>query len=576
VKKIADVIHSDVLVIGSGGAGLRTAIELFDNKVDVLVVGKCKKRDAHTIMATGGINAALANMDKNDSWQLYAADTIRDGGYINDSDAVKFLCKDAPRAIKELARWGVKFHKERSGKISQRFFGAATFRRACFVGDHTGKAILNTLINQTLKRGIRFRSEVYIFALLTNDGAVNGALGLDLESGKILTFHTKIVVLCTGGHSRMFKRSSSRFWENNGDGIGLSYDLKADFMDMEMFQFHPTGMVYPAEAEGLLVTEAIRGEGGKLTNAKGERFMEKYDSKRMELSSRDVVARAIYNEVISGRGTKKGGVYLDISFRPKKYILRRLPKMYAQLKKYNKIDISKDKMQVAPTAHYSMGGIHVDHLTGKTKIKNLYAVGEVTAGVHGGNRLGGNSLAEIVVFGRSTGQSVLKDLKKIKWTPLDYEQVENKRQDFNDMFITGIGKNPIKVKRDIQKMMWRYVGVVRNKRGMLKALSAIEKFKKVKLRTGRKLKMNEKLIASLDIKNMIPTCEMIIKSALYRKESRAAQFRSDYPITLAKWKKNIIVTPTMYGLEISTKPVPRVPREIQKFLYKGAKYHYLE
>jgi len=449
-------------------------------------------------MATGGINAALGNMDSKDSWRLHAADTIKDGGHINDPNAVRLLCKNAPSVVKELSKWGTRFHREKNGKISQRFFGAASYRRACFVGDHTGKEILNVLVNQVLKRKIRFKGEVYIFSLLNYKGKVNGAIGLDIRNGKIIVFHSKLVVLAAGGHSRMFTRSSSRFWENNGDGIYLAFKEKSKFMDMEMFQFHPTGMLWPKEAGGLLVTEAVRGEGGILTNAKGERFMKRYDPERLELGARDVVSRAVYMEVKKGRGTKREGVWLDISHKSKKYILKRLPKMYKQFKDYCNIDISKQKMEVAPTAHYSMGGIFVDHTSGKTKVPNLYAIGEVTGGVHGGNRLGGNSLAEIMVFGRLTGQNIIKNLKKTRWIKLDEGLIE--REEGNLMKkLNKKGKDPIKLKQEIQKIMWKDVGVVRNERDMKKSWRAIEKYKKVKMNAGTSLKMNEKLIAVLDL-----------------------------------------------------------------------------
>ncbi len=570
---------SDVLIIGSGGAGLRAAIELKDNGVDVLVVGKSKKRDAHTILATGGINAALGNMDPKDSWRLHAADTIKDGAYINDPIAVKLLCKNAPRAIKELADWGVKFHREKDGSITQRFFGAATYRRACFVGDHIGKEVLNILVDQAKKRKIRFKGEVYIFSLLHHKGKVNGAVGLDFRHGRVIVFHAKIVVLATGGHSRLFERSSSRFWENNGDGIQLAYDVGANFMDMEMFQFHPTGMVWPSEAVGTLVTEAVRGEGGILTNTKGERFMKKYDPKRMELSTRDIVSRAIYTEVEEGRGTKLGGVWLDITHRPKSYILKRLPKMYKQFMHYLNVDISKQKMEVAPVAHYSMGGIFVDHTTGKTSVKNLFAIGEVTSGMHGGNRLGGNSLAETMVFGRLTGQRIVKELGRVRWLPLDEKLIKEKEEDLNSMLKAKKGKDPIKVKKEIQNIMWKDVGVVRNARGMKKALKAITKYRKVKLKSGNRLKNNQKLIAALDVKNMFNSCEMIVKCARLRKESRAAHYRTDYKKTSERWKKNIICIPNKYGkgFKITTWKVPEVPKEIKKLLkVKAVKVHLLE
>ncbi len=568
---------ADVLIIGSGGAGLRAAIELFDNKVDVLVVGKSKKREAHTRMAAGGINAALGNMDPEDSWQQHAADTIKDGGFINDPVAVKLLCKHAPEAVKELDKWGMKFNKTK-GKITQRFFGAAKYRRSCFSGDITGLEILNTLVDQVDKRKIRFKSEIYIFAILEKGGKVNGAIGLDTNKGEIIVFHAKKVVLATGGHSRMFSRSSSYFWENNGDGIALAYDLGARFMDMEMFQFHPTGMVYPKEVSGLLVTEAVRGEGGVLLNTKGERFMEKYDKKRMELSARDIVARANYMEIEAGRGTKRGGVYLDISNEPCEYIKERLPQMHKQFGHYDHIDICKDKMEVAPTAHYSMGGIKVDHKTGKTDVPNLYAIGEVTAGAHGGNRLGGNSLAEILVFGKLTGKQLVKDVKKAKDSPLDEDLVADLVSIFETFTSSKTGENPTKAKEALQRLMWDHVGVIRDEKSMQKGLNALEKFKNMELKIPGGLKKNEALMNALDFKAMLPTCEMILRSALMRSESRAAHYRKDKPKTSKKWLKNILCSVSDAGdIELSTEPVPKMAKEIEKMIPKEElKVHLLE
>ncbi len=563
-----NAIKTDVLVIGSGGAGLRCAIELHDNNVDVTVVGKCKKGDAHTILATGGINAALGNMDPKDSWQLHAADTIRDGGYINDSAAVEVLCKNAPQAVKELVNWEANFAKDKNGKIIQRFFGAATYRRACFAGDHTGKEILDTLVRQVEKRKIKFESNVYVFSLLKSKEKVNGALALDLNSGKIIIFHAKIIVLATGGHSRIFEKSSSRQFENNGDGIYLASQAGAQFMDMEMFQFHPTGMLWPKKAEGILVTEAVRGEGGILTNSHGERFMKKYDEKRMELSARDIVARAIYLEVQAGRGTKKGGVWLDISHKPKEYILERLPTMYNQFKSFAGIDISKQKMEVGPTAHYSMAGVKVNHLTGKTSVQNLFAIGEVTAGVHGANRLGGNSLAEIMVFGRLTGQSIVKEVKKTKWTGLNEREVNGKKLDFLKLVFNKNGENPLKIKKRIQSLMWKNCGVARTEKKLKQALVELNKIKKIKLKTGLNLKNNEKLMTALDVQAMIIASEMTLKSALTRKESRGAHYRTDYQKTEKKWGKNIICTPTKNDIKISVKPIQKPSLQVQKILNK--------
>ncbi|MEW6722968.1 MAG: FAD-dependent oxidoreductase [Candidatus Micrarchaeota archaeon] len=568
-------VKSDVLIIGTGGAGLRAAIELHDSGADVLVLGKCEKGKAHTIQATGGINAALGTMDPEDTWQLHAADTIRDGDFINDPKAVEILCRNAPKAVEELQKWGCPFAKDKSGKIVQRFFGAATYRRACFVGDYTGKAILDTLVRQVEKRKIRFLEKIYIFSLLTSGKKVNGAMGLAIKSGKIVVFHAKKVILATGGHSRMFSRCSSHFWESNGDGISLAYHLGAKFMDMEMFQFHPTGMVWPHEAEGLLVTESVRGEGGILTNAKGERFMKRYDPERMELSARDIVARAIFFEIKAGRGTKKGAVYLDISHKPKKYIMERLPKMYRQLKKYNKIDITKNKMEVAPTAHYSMGGLLVDNKTGKTGIRNLFAVGEVTSGVHGGNRLGGNSLAEIMVFGRLAGQSVAKELKRSSWLPLDTEQITQKEDELLSM-LSAEGEDPVQAKKDIQKMMMENAGVIREEGGMRAALEMLDFFGEMQLKTGKSLKNNPALSAALDIRNMLPTCRMILLSAMERKESRGAHYRSDLPGPSGEWLKNIICQPGRKGIKIIKRKVPPASFGVRLLLKKKAEPHLLE
>ncbi|HLC74247.1 MAG TPA: FAD-dependent oxidoreductase [Candidatus Nanoarchaeia archaeon] len=569
-----DIIKTDVLVIGSGGAGLRAAIELHDNNADVLVVGKCAQRDAHTVLATGGINAALATMDSKDGWQLHAADTLRDGGEINDARAVEILCKNAPFAVNELARWGADFHREKNGKITQRFFGAATYRRACFVGDQTGRAILHVLVDQVNKRKVPFHSGIYIFSLLHDKkNTVNGAIGLNIKDGGIVVYHAKAVILATGGFSRVFARSSSRNFENNGDGIRLAYDVGASFMDMEMFQFHPTGMVYPKEAEGVLVTEAVRGEGGVLTNARGERFMKRYDAERMELSARDIVARAVYTEVKEGRGTKNGGVWLDISHKPKSYILKRLPKMYSQFKHYAHVDISKQKMEVAPTAHYSMGGIFVDHTTGKTTVPRLYAIGEVTSGVHGANRLGGNSLAEIIVYGRLTGARVAREVKKMQFLSLDQKQIARR---IRELPLGVKGSNPITEKKALQQLMWQHVGVVRRGKDMKKAIRMLDRWKKMRFNCGTSLRRNQKLIAALDIKGMIPASEMILRSALFRRESRGAHYRADYRDTLKKWQKNIVCTRTARGIRLALRKVMPVPLLLKQYIKKKQYIHHLE
>jgi succinate dehydrogenase / fumarate reductase flavoprotein subunit len=342
-------------------------------------------------------------------------------------------------------------------------------------------------------------------------------------------------------------------------------------MDMEMFQFHPTGMVFPEEAEGLLITEATRGEGGILTNSKGERFMEKYDPERMELSARDIVARANYLEVEAGRGTEHGGVYLDISHKGKKYILERLPSIYEQYFCYTGKDISKEKMEVGPTAHYSMGGIYIDHATGqllqaasnKVIIQNLYAIGEVGAGVHGGNRLGGNSLAEILVFGRLVGKHLVKQLSQMNLISIDKQLVQEKIDALQHLHQDN-GEDPIEAKKELQQVMWKHVGVIREAKGMETGLQELESFQMKKFSIGSVFKRNKKLIAALDYRNMLPTCEMIIRSALMRTESRAAHYRRDYLETREKWKKNILCTPKNNTIELTTRPIPEVPEGIRE------------
>ncbi len=441
---------------------------------------------------------------------------------------------------------------------------------------------MDTLVDQVEKRKIKFRPYVYIFSLLKNKNKINGALGLEIKTGKIICFQAKTVVLASGGFSRVFKRSSSRFWENNGDGIALARDAGCRFSDMEMFQFHPTGMVYPQSAEGVLVTEAVRGEGGILTNAKGERFMKHYDALRMELSARDNVARAIYTEVEAGRGTKNGGCWLDISHRPKHYILERLPKMYRQFKHYG-TDISKQKMEVSPTAHYSMGGILTDHATGETDADNLFAIGEVTSGIHGANRLGGNSLAEICVFGRLTANAIAKKLKqhskagKNLKTKSDFfskeelNQINQKIHSLISKIHSPKGKNPIQAKKQLQQLMWKHCGVARNQKGLKTTLKELLKFKKMKLACGKKLKNNSKLVAALDVSNMIPTCEMILSSALARKESRGAHYRTDYKALNPRFQKNAVLTPSKTGFKVSWKPVSKPSKRVQYFIQNKPK-----
>src|SRR5215210_5821035 len=421
----------DVLIIGGGSAGLRAAIEAHDAGSQVLIVSKSRRGDPHTVLARGGINAALGTMDLQDNWMIHATDTLREGLFIGDYDKAEVLCKGAPDAVTELVNWGARFHREPDGRLTQRFFGAHTYRRTYFFGDWTGKEIIRVLMKQVRLRKIKFVDNVYITKLLksTNIEKTQGAkekgkeeekekeeileaMGIDLKRKDIIIFKAKCVILATGGYTRVYPVSSSRIFENYGDGIALAYEAGVDLVDMEMVQFHPTGMVWPKKALGTLATEAIRGEGGILLNSKGERFMKNYYPERMELGPRDIVARAVYNEIISGRGTEHGGVWLDVTHLRKEVIQDRLPTMYKQFQELDGIDISKEKMEVGPTAHYSMGGVVVD-LKCRTKIKGLFAVGEVVSQIHGANRLGGNSLLDTIVFGKIAGGHAARLSKEV-------------------------------------------------------------------------------------------------------------------------------------------------------------------
>lgn len=563
-------LSCDVLIIGGGSAGLRAAIEAHDNGARVLIVSKSSKGNAHTVLATGGINAALGTMDPEDNWLIHAADTIREGKFIADYKAVEILCKNGPNAVKELVKWGARFHKEPDGRLTQRFFGAHTHRRTCFYGDQTGKEIIRVLMKQVRRRKIKIIDNVYVTKILKAGGAAKGVLGIDFENKNVVVLQCRCVVLAGGGYSRLYHVSSSRNFENYGEGLFLAYDAGVDLIDMEMVQFHPTGMVWPKKSLGTLVTETVRGEGGVLINSNNERFMENYDPERMELDPRDEVARAIYKEIDEGRGTKHGGVWLSIAHVPKDKILKRLPKMYEQFRELAGVDISREKMEVAPTSHYSMGGVKVDH-NGMTKIKDLFAVGEVTGQLHGANRLGGNSLLETIVFGKIVGRNAAIFSKKNKISEVNT---------YNALKELIYIKNPDKIRDYIQKTMWENAGLIRDAKNLRKALRKILSFKKkVVKRRIKKLKIDKKLIKSLDVRAMIFLSEAVIKSALMRRESRGAHYRLDFPKQDdAKWKINIHCKKFGNRIKIFKRKTVPVKGAIRRILAKSqvVSHHLLE
>ncbi len=531
-------VSTDVLVIGTGGAGLRAAIEIDMRGQRVLLVGKRPKADAHTVLAAGGINAALGTLDPADTWQIHAADTLKEGRFLGDPEAVELLCREAPGVIEELVRYGVPFARERDGRLSQRYFGAHRYRRTCFVGDYTGQAIISALVQEVERRRLPIMERVYISDLLTRDGHVNGALGFQLADGREVIVQAGAVILATGGHIHIYRRSSSRRRENTGDGMALGFGVGAALADMELVQFHPSGMVWPAELEGSLVTEAVRGEGGQLLNSQGERFMSRYDAERMELSTRDRVALANYSEIIGGRGTEHGGVWLDVSHLEPTIIHERLPRMYAQFAAVG-VDITKQPMEIAPTAHYSMGGLQVRPQTHATAVPGLFAAGEVTAGVHGANRLGGNSLAEILLFGRIAGEAAGRYAQENAGLPLDKLQIAQKRQRLVQLHELE-GTTQRALIDDLQRTLWEGAGVVRSAEGLEQALVHLAE---IRGRAEASPQGAGDLAAALDLRSMLLTAEATLRAALMRTESRGAHQRVDFPEADPQWQRTIVVVP---------------------------------
>src|SRR6195256_232956 len=414
----------DVLVVGAGGAGLRAAIEALGQGASVGVVSKSLLGKAHTVMAEGGIAAAMANVDSADGWKPHFRDTMRGGKLLNNWRMAQLHAQEAPERVRELEQWGALFDRTQDGQILQRAFGGHSFRRLCHVGDRTGLEMIRTLQDRGVQLGIDVYMECTISRLLKDGDRIAGAFGYWREKGRFVVFRAKSVVMATGGIGKAWKITSNS-WESTGDGMALAYAAGAELMDMEFVQFHPTGMVWPPGVQGILVTEAVRGEGGILRNKLGERFMEKYDPKRMELSTRDVVARSIYTEVREGRGTEHGGAYLDISQKPADYVKKKLPSMYHQFKELADVDITKRPMEVGPTCHYMMGGIRVEAESAESSVPGLFAAGEAAAGLHGANRLGGNSLSSPLVFGRRPGEAAAEHAKNMAAaTAIDSGQIE--------------------------------------------------------------------------------------------------------------------------------------------------------
>jgi succinate dehydrogenase / fumarate reductase, flavoprotein subunit len=558
-------ISTSVLVIGTGGAGLRAAIELAERGVDVLALGKRLRSDAHTSLAAGGINAALATMDPEDTWQQHAADTLAESYLLANPVTVRIVTEGAARGIDDLERYGMPFAREADGRISQRFFGAHTYRRTAFAGDYTGLEIQRTLINRAVQLKVPILDTVYVTRLLVHDSTVFGAYGFDVETGHRYVIHADAVILAAGGHTRIWRRTSSRRDENTGDSFRLALLAGGRIRDPELVQFHPSGLIAPENAAGTLVSEAARGEGGQLRNALGERFMARYDPERMELSTRDRVALAAYTEIKEGRGTPDGGVWLDVSQLPRETIMRRLPRVYQTLLELQMLDITQQPIEIAPTAHYSMGGVWVrpeDHGTG---VEGLYAIGEAASGLHGANRLGGNSLIELLVFGRIVGEEAAKYSAGREVQRRSAEALGEARAEVDGLLAADGPENVRALQRAVRDTMTNHAGVVRDEAGLLAGLSELESIEARAQQVGvhPDLAGFQDLAHAFDLKSSLLSARATVEAALERRETRGCHNRSDYPDLDESLRVNLVWSGPG---KLEREEIPPIPEELSRLM----------
>ena len=539
------LLSTSVLVIGTGGAGLRASIELAERGIQVLAVGKRRAHDAHTTLAAGGINAALGTMDPEDSWEQHAADTLRESYFLADPAIVEVVARGAARGIEDLDRWGMPFAREADGRISQRFFGAHKYRRTAYAGDYTGLEIQRTLMRRAAELRVPIVDTIYITRILASDGRVFGAYGFDIVDGVPVVIHADAVILAAGGHNRIWRQTSSRRDENTGDSFRLAALAGGKIRDAELVQFHPSGLLEPAEAAGTLVSEAARGEGGILRNGLGERFMERYDPQRMELSTRDRVALAAYTEIAEGRGTEKGGVYLDVSHLPREVIMSKLPRVYRTLIDLQMLDITEQAVEVAPTAHYSMGGVWVrpeDHGTG---VDGLYAIGEASSGLHGANRLGGNSLIELLVFGRITGTDAAEYVTGLTQVHRDPAAVAEARGEMRGLLEGEGTESPRRLQRALRDLMTEHAGVVRSEEGLTAGLEKLDALQDrvSRLTAHPDIAGFDDLAHAFDLYGSMLAARATLECARERRETRGCHNRSDFPEQSEEMRGNMIWTP---------------------------------
>jgi succinate dehydrogenase / fumarate reductase flavoprotein subunit len=613
-----ETYEHDVVVVGAGGAGLRAAIEASAAGARVAVICKSLLGKAHTVMAEGGMAAALANVDDRDNWKVHFADTMRGGQYLNNPTMAEIHAKEAPARVRELEAWGAVFDRTSDGRILQRNFGGHRYPRLAHVGDRTGLEMIRTLQDHGVHRGMDVFMEMTVCALLSEAGRVVGVLGYDRERGRFRVWRAAAVVLATGGIGRAY-RITSNSWEYTGDGHALAYRAGADLMDMEFVQFHPTGMVWPPSVRGILVTEGVRGEGGRLLNKDGRRFMfddipenyrnqtakdpeegwryvtgDKSANRPPELLTRDHVARCINREVKAGRGSPHGGVFLDIAWIREKipnaaeHIRKKLPSMYHQFITLAGVDITREPMEVGPTTHYVMGGVRVDGQTQMSTVPGLFAAGEVAAGLHGANRLGGNSLSDLLVFGKLAGEHAAKFAKANGLAPFNPDQVEAEIRSALEPFDRAVGgsgagggagrggggggggENPYAIQSDLQDLMQDLVGIVRTEAEMARALDGLAKLKARAARvavTGHR-EYNPGWHTAIDLRNLLLVSEAVTRSALARPESRGAQFREDFPAKSDQCATfNVVCRMAPDGsMQVVRQPLPPMRDELKRII----------
>ena len=595
----------DVLVIGAGGAGLRAAIEASASGVKVGLICKSLLGKAHTVMAEGGIAAALGTVNNADNWKVHFADTMRGGQYLNSWRMAELHAKEAPTCVRELEAWGAVFDRTKEGEILQRNFGGHRYPRLAHVGDRTGLEMIRTLQDHGIHQGIDVHMECTVISLLKEGDHVVGAFGYDRQRGRFLLFQTKAIVLATGGIGRAYKITSNS-WEYTGDGQSLAYNAGADLKDMEFVQFHPTGMIWPPSVAGLLVTEGVRGEGGVLRNKDGRRFMfddipevyrhqtadneeegwrycagDKTARRPPELLTRDHVARCIMREVKAGRGSPHGGVFLDISWIKEKlpnapeHIKRKLPSMYHQFKQLADLDITTTPMEIGPTTHYIMGGVSVDAETQMSTVPGLFAAGECAAGLHGANRLGGNSLSDLLVFGKRAGKFAAAFAKEHAQGKINTDQADSIARTALEPFDRGAaspadGQGPYQIQHELQRQMQDLVGIVRTEQDMQKALGIIEELKKGARKVGvhGNREYNAGWHTALDLANLLTVAEAITRAAIERKESRGGHFREDYQGKDKTFGElNIIVRRGSGGeMQVVREKIPPLPAELEQII----------